>query len=165
MKKINFYFLFYFLFFFGLFSNAQSVIRECVGSAGTNSVKVENVSVQQTAGQSYSTVAYYDDEGGIRPGFQQYSKFMIDLTESTFNVNLNLYPNPATYSVTIESSEMIANAQLIISDLNGKIMYSENFSELSILSVNCDTWANGMYFISLSDENNNSCSSRLIINK
>ncbi len=146
-------------------SVAQSVQRQSIASTGTYMYS-NNILIQQTIGQPYSTTTFYSKEVGFRPGFQQPSNFSLELIESTFqNINLRVYPNPAVYTVTIESSKTINDAVLQVVDMNGKLILNEKISEMKTHNINCNTWVNGVYFITLTNSQNNKCSSKLIINK
>lgn len=146
-------------------SKAQSVQRQSIASSGTYML-VNGILIRQTVGQPYSTIAHYGKEISYRPGFQQPSNFSLKLINSTFsNLSLNVYPNPAAYSVTIESSEVINDALLQAVNMNGKLILNEKVGKLKTHSINCNTWDNGAYFITLYDKQNNKYSSILIINK
>jgi hypothetical protein len=152
------------LFAFITQSNAQSLQRQCVASSGSF-IHSNGILVQQTIGQPYFTGGYYSDEISFHPGFQQSVVFNIDKIKTNPNININLYPNPAVYSVSVESPEIINNATLQIVDISGKIMLNKNFTELKNYLINCETWSNGFYFITVSDSKNNKYTSRLIITK
>ena len=49
-------------------------------------------------------------------------------------------------------------------DINGKLILNEKINEMKTHSINCETWINGVYFISLSNNQNNKYSTKLIIN-
>lgn len=145
---------------------AQNVQRQCISTTGTSAITVEEgVVVLQTVGQPYSTAAYYDSDLGHRPGFQQYSKLNLEQLSSTFRIVVNLYPNPASEAVTIESQEAIRNASLTVTDMSGKTILQEKFGELHTHTIDCAEWANGVYFIILSDDQNSRSSSKLIVSK
>lgn len=146
-------------------SKAQSLQRQCVASAGFE-LYDNGVLVQQTIGQAFSTRAFYGSKLGYRPGFQQIpSKLSLKVKENTFlPLKLEVYPNPAASTVTIQSGEKIDNAMLRVVDVNGKLILTENIKEMTTYKINCDTWATGVYFITLSNSQNN-YSSELIINK
>ncbi|MCK5539196.1 MAG: T9SS type A sorting domain-containing protein [Bacteroidales bacterium] len=144
---------------------AQSVQRQSVASTGSYLYN-NGYLVQQTIGQPYSTTTFYSNKLGFRPGFQQFpSSISLKLQEDTFtNINLKVYPNPATYTVTIESSETINDVLFQVVDINGKLILNEKINEMKTHSINCETWINGVYFISLSNNQNNKYSTKLIIN-
>jgi len=144
-------------------SEAQSVKRQSIASSGSSAL-TDGVSVQQTIGQPYSTAGYYDKETSIHPGFQQFSVFHLEPILSTY-LNLGVYPNPAAYAVTLESPDIIKDAFIQVTDINGKLLLSEKVAEMKTYSIHCEAWQNGSYFISLYDTQNNKYSSKLIITK
>ncbi|MBN4051185.1 T9SS type A sorting domain-containing protein [bacterium AH-315-M05] len=152
------------LLFATLQSEAQTIKRQNIGSYGSSTFS-EGVLIQQTVGQPYFTAGYYGDEMNVRPGFQQPPNFSLVLINSTFNFSLDVYPNPAAYSVTIESSDVINNALLQVVDMNGKLILNEKVAELKSYLINCELWSSGFYFITLYDEQQNKYSSKLIIAK
>lgn len=145
-------------------SQAQSISRQTIAGAGTSS-KAEGILIQSTSGQPYGTSAYYDDDMGIRPGFNQLSKFSLEPVSSTLLPSLKMFPNPAAYSVSIESSDPVSDVLITVSDMTGKFILNENVSELSTYLINCESWANGTYLITVSDKKDNSYKSKLIITK
>ncbi len=147
-------------------SSAQAVKRQSIASIGTSTIN-NGLLVQQTAGQSYSTQTFYSSEVGFRPGFIQSVKFGIQNEKTTFNkIDLSVYPNPAIYTVNIESSEEISTAHIQIVSINGQLIYNQKINDLKTKEIDCSRWANGVYLISLIDEENNQkYSSKLLINK
>jgi len=149
--------------FAALQSEAQSIKRQSIASNGS-AATIDGISIRQTIGQPYFTSAYYDNETGLRPGFQQFSRFNLELIQSAY-LNLKVYPNPAVETVTLESENAIKDALIQVRDINGKLLLNETIAELKTYSIHCETWTNGAYFIHLSDKNNTTYLSKLIITK
>lgn len=146
-------------------SNAQTVQRESIASSGTYML-ADGILIQQTIGQPYFTAGFYNDEFSIHPGFQQSNLRMdVELINSTFDLRLSIYPNPAVYSVNIVSDIIINNASLQVTDISGKLILNEKIAKLKNYQINCETWQNGLYTITISDAKNNKYSSKLIITK
>jgi len=145
-------------------SEAQSIKRQSIASNGS-SASINGITFQQTTGQSYSTVGYHGKEMSLRPGFLQLSNFSLESSNSTFHLNLSVYPNPAVYAVLIKSPEGIKNALIRVNDLNGRQLVYEKVAELETFTINCETWPDGCYFISISDNQNNTYFSKLVITK
>lgn len=165
MKKILFTLSFCSLIFFVQNAKAQSIKRQSIASNGSSAL-IDGVSVQQTIGQPYFTAGFYNDEFSIHPGFQQSNLLMnVELINSTFDLRLNIYPNPAVYSVNIVSDIIINNASLQVTDISGKLILNEKIAKLKNYQINCETWQNGLYTITISDAKNNKYSSKLIITK
>src|SRR3989339_175441 len=145
---------------------AQTVKRQCISSIGT-SVKKDNIYFGQTIGQFYSTTSYIENKAAVLHGFQQPSVFHIENIETGEgkNLHLNVFPNPATYVIKIFSEELIENSQISITDINGQLIFHELIAQLQTYDINCDSWNNGIYFITVTDKYNNKKSLKLIINK
>jgi hypothetical protein len=142
--------------------NAQSIKRQSISPLGGSS-STNGVFIQQTTGQAYSTQSYSGDGFSIRQGFQQPSVFSIELVES-IKLNIGVYPNPASYFVTLESKEHIENASIQVMDITGKIIYEDFLLDLTSTELNCSLWSNGTYLISITSNNAKSVY-KLIINK
>lgn len=149
--------------------NAQSIQRQSIGICGANMVS-EGFLVKQTIGQPYATNTYYQNGIGFRPGFQQPSGLKAqssliarDLVQS--KLNLKVYPNPATNSVSIQSLDLIDNGMLRVLDSSGRLILKEEISALKNHSIDCGKWPKGLYLITVSDEQNASYSSKLLITK
>lgn len=147
----------------GIFSNtqAQSLQRQVVGSAGSYMYS-EGTLVQQTVGQPYSTTTRHEENMSYRPGFQQ-PIFKVNLIRST--INLDVFPNPATNWVILQSTKTLSNVKIQVVDIAGKVIVNQQIDEFKSYTINCEEWLNGIYVISLSDGSNNSYSSKLIILK
>lgn len=145
---------------------AQSVKRQCISSFGS-SVLIDSISIGQTAGQSYNTNGISENRTAILQGFQQPKTFAVeDISDPSLkNLKLSVYPNPASFSITIKSEEEIEQSIIQVVDINGKYVFSEKVSNLIIHNINCDAWGNGVYLITICDSEQNSKTLRLIISK
>jgi len=145
---------------------AQSVKRQCISSYGSV-VFTDNLTIGQTAGQCYNTSGKSENKIAISQGFQQPNTFSIeDISSNSFrNLNLLVYPNPTSYSFTIESEEEIEQSYIQVVDINGKQILSEKVSNLLSHNINCESWTNGVYIITINDALQNSKTLRLIISK
>ena len=152
------------LFFITIGSKAQSIQRQSISSTGTYN-QTDGVLIQQTIGQPYATGGYYANDLVLRPGFQQFSNIKLELIRPPAEFSLNVYPNPVIQSVTIESREVIDQAFIQVTDLNGRITIKENVADLRTHVINCNEWPNGIYFITLYNKNKNIFSSKIIKSK
>lgn len=76
------------------------------------------------------------------------------------NIQLSVYPNPATDKLTIQSEESLAS--VIIYDLQGRIVYQSGESEEKILDVDLNNFSPGTYIIKTTDSNGNSLTEKFI---
>jgi len=145
---------------------AQSIKRQCISSYG-NSKAVNGTAYMQTVGQPFNTNASYESNTTILLGFQQPVVFKVEKLKSFTPkiINLSVYPNPATFKVTIQSEELIENSSIQVTDIIGKVIMTDNANQFQLYELNCETWTNGIYFITISDKYQNKSSLKLIINK
>lgn len=147
-------------------AEAQSIKRQCISSYGA-SVTSGNATFMQTVGQPYNTLSFRETNISVLLGFQQPASFKVEPLNSklTKSLNLAIYPNPAAYSITINSNEIIDKPIINVTDMNGKSIFTEELSELSSHTINCAAWRNGIYLITVSDKNHNKSLLKLMINK
>ena len=145
---------------------AQSLQRQGISSYGSTGL-TGNSTIMQTVGQPYNTSASYGSGTSVLPGFLQPVVFEIkDVTpELIRKLNLNVYPNPATYYVTLESMESIENPFIRVMNMQGKTVLDHRVDNLQQYTINCETWPNGIYVITVSDGNQLLSSLKLIIKK
>ena len=142
-------------------SFSQTITRSSIGTIG-NTHSGSGITVQQSVGQPYQTQSYYSNEIESRPGFIQPSRMAIEFVNSTFEVEITLYPNPAVNEVQFESNEDLENTTVQVMDLTGKILHSEDVQRLSEYSLDCTEWPNGQYVILISDNQSHVHKSKLI---
>lgn len=146
-------------------SQAQSVRRQSISSYG--GVASGNGTISQTGGQPYATSGSSANGFTVLPGFQQPVSFAVEhvIQQSLRRLDLKVYPNPAVYSLSIESNEVIEQASIQVVDIQGKVMLSELVSQLQQYKIDCETWKTGSYLITVSDGKQSKSSFKLIIEK
>lgn len=72
-----------------------------------------------------------------------------DLSSNEF---VNLYPNPVHNILSIESDEAIKHAVIIITDIQGKILYTKEFSQLKREKLDLSNLPEGFYILKLRGE-------------
>lgn len=167
LQKKWFFYGIVILFVLNPFDNySQSVKRQCIPSFGTTGI-TDSISFEQTAGQSYITTSFSSDKSAILQGFQQPNTFSVEDISSLSlkNLNLSIFPNPASYSITIKSDKEIEQSFIQVIDINGKYILSENINNLIEYVIFCDSWVNGVYLITIKDSQQNSKTFKLIISK
>lgn len=145
--------------------DGQSVKRQAISSYGGRSF-ANDINFSFTAGQSFSTNSVSKDGLVILKGFQQPVTF--NIIQSDFEdelLQLKIYPNPATYSVTIESASAMEELKIKIYDFTGKAMYGNEVHNFLKHSVSCEHWPNGVYVIQAIDASGHKKTMNLIINK
>ncbi len=151
-----------------VFTQAQSIKRQSVSSYGS-SFKSEEFTIKQTAGQTFFTSAYYETNLSILPGFLQPPVLTAvtekNKSESLKSLNLTVFPNPASHSVTIFSHEPLEKASITVKNIEGKTIMTDKSTNLQTYKINCMDWVNGIYFITVNDTNKSETTLKLIINK
>lgn len=164
-KWILFGCLAFFMFYTGNLSG-QSVKRESISSYGSAMLN-GNLYVSQSAGQCYNTESESENNIAILQGFQQPNTFKLEKIEelSEGNLEITVYPNPASFILTIESKEEIEQTSIVVTDINGRKILSEKVNFMQRHSINCQSWPNGFYLIRVQDSNQNSKTLKLLISK
>jgi hypothetical protein len=144
----------------------QSVKRQAISSYGAT-VSIDNVIWGQTAGQCYNTEGDFENGTLVLQGFQQPSSYTIeDLSSFEWeDLDISVFPNPATYSLSVTSPEPIEQAYIRVIDMTGKQVFYEKVSNLLLYTLYCNSWVKGVYLISVSDSEQNSKTVQLIITK
>ncbi len=144
---------------------AQSIRRQCISSYGS-SVVTENVLIGQTAGQSFNTEVSTNGVT-IAQGFQQSVTFSLkEIVQPAFkNLEVLVYPNPASRSITITSEQEIEQSFIRVTDISGKQVLTEKVPNLVSYTIDCASWVNGVYLITIYDSRQNLKTLRLIISK
>jgi large repetitive protein len=63
---------------------------------------------------------------------------------------LQVYPNPTADYIVIDSKIQIKNVELIAS--NGQIVFTKQYNQLGIITINCAAFANGIYSLRCNTE-------------
>lgn len=141
---------------------SQEVQRQTISGAG-GSMNHQGIVVQQTVGQPYHTGTSKEAELAFRPGFLQPQSIKVEPVISLMDVMV--YPNPTAHFITIECKENTENAFITVNDVSGKLMMSENLKGQNKLTIPCSNWADGIYLMSISQNNTVLFSSKLTIAK
>ena len=144
--------------------DAQSLKRQCIASS-SSLIAGSGIIVQQTIGQSFATLPSYTSAFGYRPGFQQPGAFSTGKVNLLKDLNLSIYPNPATNSVFIKSASVLGNADIMVTDLEGRVLLKDKIINSDEFIIQCDSWENGVYLVTIQNKGYKSLVSKLIISK
>lgn len=76
-------------------------------------------------------------------------------TDSFGFENLNVFPNPTSGNITIQSSQLTSETIISVYDILGKMLLSEKIlPQNSAVSLNISSFENGVYFVKTSSEGN-----------
>lgn len=139
---------------------AQSLVRQSIGTIG-GSNQVGNVTIQSTVAQPYFTATSSINNTALRPGFAQ--PVMIVVAQPLFTIDVNIYPNPGSGSVTISTDVVESPLTVQVRDIHGKVIYEETESQSGHIVMDCSTWAQGTYFVAVHTKGSKVQTSKLII--
>jgi hypothetical protein len=80
-------------------------------------------------------------------GESSYEESSLSVEELTLKTNLRIYPNPATYQVIVDLTQLPQGEyQLFLMDLSGKVVYSQTVQAISV-HLDMSTYASGTYVL------------------
>ena len=85
----------------------------------------------------------------------------LSINQNTTSTTTMLYPNPATDSVTITTATDQSMVKVI--DVTGKLVYSTLINNQG--SIDTSAFANGVYFVQISNENQPLQTKKLVVNR
>jgi len=140
--------------FCGSIGFSQTLTPEVIATAGDYFTSTNN-NLSWTLGESVIET-YSSTNNILTQGFQQSSYTITSVGENMNSVSsVFVYPNPASNFINIctESTEMkIMKVDLLT--IAGKSVHSETFQNK--LQLDLSGYSNGLYFIRVFDDNNNS---------
>lgn len=93
------------------------------------------------------------------------TNFVINTIEAvTLENKLELFPNPANDFITLQLNDVFSDAQLTISDINGRTVYSSAITTKQTV-INTNLLVSGVYYIQLKTTDGNFATKKLIITK
>ena len=85
----------------------------------------------------------------------------LSINQNTTSTTTMLFPNPATDSVTITTATYQSMVKVI--DVTGKLIYSTLINNQG--SIDTSAFANGVYFVQISTENQPLQTKKLVVNR
>ncbi|UKM65384.1 T9SS type A sorting domain-containing protein [Flavobacteriaceae bacterium GSB9] len=143
---------------------SQTIVRQSISSYGATSSQ-EGLSYAQTIGQAYNTQNVKNSN--VAQGFLQPVSYKIEkVVQVDFEaLEVKVFPNPSQYRITLHSKSTLKEAYVVISNIQGNIIYDQKVQNLKEYNINCSSWAKGTYLIKIQDDNNKQSVSKLIISK
>ncbi|MBK7880702.1 MAG: T9SS type A sorting domain-containing protein [Saprospiraceae bacterium] len=80
-------------------------------------------------------------------------------------MTVKVFPNPASYSISLSSEKEVGPTLIQILNLTGNIFYSELINGLKSHVIPCDQWPQGIYLIKILDAHQNIQTFKLMIAK
>jgi hypothetical protein len=144
------------------YSAGQAVVRQSINAYGGSS-EVNNVLIEQSAGQPHQTETIEDAEVKVRPGFIQSRTFNVEIEKESNTLEGTVYPNPARESFKLELDESVEDANILISDATGVVVERIVIKDFREHLFDSSNWKAGTYFISLVSSEGKIFKSKLII--
>jgi len=141
------------LFIIAHFSQAQSVERSVIGSAG-GVVNASGSIVTWTVGETVIQTA----SGGsviLTQGYQQPEQTTTSVKSMNTLNGLKVYPNPSNGVFQLEAqSATIGNLSISVTDASGKLAYQSGISGNSLTnSIDLSNLPGGIYLLKVADAN------------
>ena len=140
------------------YSVAQTISRQSVGTIG-KSFSNNEMTVQQSIGQSYGTSSRHQNTVHVHPGFiQRQQLFLVEENTLTdLPIELLIYPNPSAAFVQFSAEEPSENVdetiQIEVFSIDGVRIFSNQIPNLSSYILDCSSWSSGSYIIHISRNN------------
>lgn len=143
---------------------SQTIARQSISSYGTTTSK-DGHSYEQTIGQAYNTQNV--ENNNVSQGFIQPLSYKIEkVIQNDFEaLDIKVFPNPSQYRITLQSANVLKEAFISISNIQGNTIYQQKNQNLREHVINCSSWAIGIYLLKVLDDNNKQSVSKLIISK
>ena len=143
-----------------LFISLKSFAQDNTVTSG-KTISNSNGSVSYTIGQ-IDYINVNNQNGNLNQGVQQpFEIFNITSLNTIEGLNINIYPNPTSNFINIESK--YETLSIKISDLNGNILETKNNITDKLISF--DKFSQGTYILTFTNKNNNSSNFKIIKNK
>lgn len=123
-------------------------------SIGTGMSDLGYTVVFQSDGKALIGGEQMNYNGTSRPFVTRVNAYNITgIYENLFNT-VSIYPNPTTGVINIKTPEKLNNISVCVSDITGKIILNNTVNFTDIINLNISTHPAGLYFVTLTYENN-----------
>jgi len=133
-------------------------MRSNLGSSGSSQNIVTSngtYKVSQSIGQASVIGTHFNNGYYLRQGYQQPLSRIKIVKEFSHNLEANVFPNPFKDSITITfSNSMLSNISVMMFDLGGRIIHSEEFLPAQIIKLKINDISSGTYFLKVSSGKN-----------
>ena len=107
---------------------------------------------QLTAGNYFIVFESTDDSSNTGScQFQLAVEVPLSVNDITLEASLSLYPNPASDQITI-TSKSVGITSVHISDISGKLVYTEENNSLLSKTINVSNYSQGVYFVTINNQ-------------
>ena len=132
-------------------ANAQHLSPSVIGGAG-GSFSTANAIIDMTVGEV--VIETFNNNTILSQGFHQ-GIIKVETVVTEITETVKVYPNPTTSILTIEL-ESTGNAELILVDVNGKIVLQDRMVNQQQKELDLNQISQGNYFLKLIKDNKKS---------
>lgn len=143
---------------------SQAISRQSINSLGASTI-INNVIIEQSVGQPYQSAIIESDDLQVRPGFIQSRFYNIKELMDDKEIDITVFPNPATESFTVKTDEHFDEVTIQVSGVTGNVLEHITLKDFQNKQINCSGWSNGTYFITVLTNDGRRNNSKLIITK
>lgn len=151
------------LLLFFLFSFENVYLQQSINASGGMAIGAggsANYSVGQMVFSSYSGAS-----GTINEGVQQpYEIFLLSSTNFDLENTITLYPNPVANQLFLKVPNLNDKLHYKLVNVEGKMVLSDTISQLNSV-LHLESFPGGIYFLSISSEDNSKHKTYKIIKK
>lgn len=98
-------------------------------------------------------------------GIECGSSLILSTNEIENNFHINIFPNPANELLTIQSDKNIQNGKIILTDLSGREIASQNLNQQNSNQIDISKFSNGIYLLKIYSGNTVLKIEKLVIEK
>lgn len=150
------------LVFAGLSAYGQQISPDVIVSSGGNFTASSGISLSFSIGECI-TETFSSPSVTLTQGFQQGYYEVIPLAVNTsFQVDMKVYPLPTTDYITVELGELKDDYHAEIYDINGCVVLVEDLTSEST-NLNLMDFVTGTYILVITDDKKNTLKSMQII--
>ena len=131
---------------------SQTASPELVSSAGdsfNNTSYQLDWSIGECITATHSAGSYV-----ITQGFHQNSYVVTSVKDLATDINISVYPNPTSDFISLNFAKVsnFGKVSYLVTDFSGRVLQTENFTD-DIEQINFSNYAEGTYFISVTENN------------
>ncbi len=136
-------------------------VEATIESSGLMSVNIDGLTPETT----YEYQAYVvTDKGTFKGTVKSFTTEPSGLTDVENIVNILTYPNPTTTNATLEINGLMEDANIILTDVNGRVVFKDIYSvNQSSITISTESLPAGVYYIRV--VNNNITKTQTLIKK
>lgn len=131
---------------------------------GNTSADIDPVNVYQNQG-TYLVKLATENNCGINIDSQNVSISILGILDGDNQARIKVYPNPLISAVMIDFSKEIIEGELIISNISGKLLYSEKIVKCKQASLSLNRYSSGIYILSVKNKQTKSMSTFKLVKK